>query len=181
MDPEDPGHVLRALPTPGQTKCTQGAAIRQAQRSRFRPVGLSRLPGLGELVAQSEPRRYEMAARNLIVRRLTRDSHHGLPERQARPASSKELGGDTCDMSSSDLALVPPPAFPVEPAHTAQAERPARALIGWMRPEDAHRFLLSNRNDAAPDAVIEAAQKARYTVAARPDGIDQHQLVTALP
>ncbi len=84
-------------------------------------------------------------------------------------------------MSSSDLALVPPPAFPVEPAHTAQAERPARALIGWMRPEDAHRFLLSNRNDAAPDAVIEAAQKARYTVAARPDGIDQHQLVTALP
>src|SRR5258706_10311635 len=118
MDPEDPGHVLRALPTPGQTKCTQGAAIRQAQRSRFRPVGLSRLLGWGELVAQSEPRRYEMAARNLIVRRLTRDSHHGLPERQARPAHSKELGGDTRDMSHSHLSLFTPPPIPRQASPT---------------------------------------------------------------
>ncbi len=84
-------------------------------------------------------------------------------------------------MSSSALSIVPPPEPPAENALTGQIRRPGRALIGWMRPADAHRFLQSSMSGPAPEPVIETAQRARQAVAARSDGIDQDQLITSAP
>ncbi len=52
-------------------------------------------------------------------------------------------------MSSAAVSPVPQPAEPSRKA--GQVERAARALIGWMRPEDAQRVLLSNRTDSPPE------------------------------
>lgn len=84
-------------------------------------------------------------------------------------------------MSSSALSIVPPPEPPIEAAQTAQVMRSARALIGWMRPDDACGILQSGRADAAPEAVMETAQRARTAAAARPSEIDQGDLITSLP
>lgn len=78
-------------------------------------------------------------------------------------------------MSNADVALVPEPESEKPPAATAQASRAARALIGWMKPDDAHRAMMSNRGDMAIDAnQILAVQQAHSAVAARPEGVDQH-------
>jgi hypothetical protein len=81
-----------------------------------------------------------------------------------------------------NLALAPPPEPPVGPAPVAQVERAARAPIGWMRAEDAHRVLMGSRGDLAPDVtLIELAQRARAAVAARPEGVNQDQIITDCP
>lgn len=85
-------------------------------------------------------------------------------------------------MNSSHLALAPEPGDAPEPQASARAERPARALIGWMKAEDAHRVLCSSRNDVAPGASdIQRAQEARAGVAARDEGVDQTDLITGCP
>lgn len=86
-------------------------------------------------------------------------------------------------MADSVLAIVPPPE-PEPSANLPQPElamRPARALIGWMRPEDAHRFLQSTLTGPAPAPVISTAQRARHAVAGRPAGLDQDELITGGP
>jgi hypothetical protein len=100
---------------------------------------------------------------------------------QAGPASSSELETENRTMTSSVLSIVPPPEPPVEAAQTAQVMRSARALIGWMRPDDAARIVQSGRADAAPEAALEIAQRARNAAAARPAEIDQGNLITSLP
>ncbi len=85
-------------------------------------------------------------------------------------------------MSNPHLALAQPAEPPFGQAQSAQVERAGRALIGWMKPDDAHRFLMSSRNDAAPDAAcIEIARHARDVVSARSHGIDQDNLVIDRP
>jgi hypothetical protein len=85
-------------------------------------------------------------------------------------------------MSSPHLALAPPAEPPIGQAQPARVERAARALIGWMKPEDAHRLLMSGSNDTAPDpARIQVARQARGAVAARSDGIAQDNLVIDYP
>ena len=85
-------------------------------------------------------------------------------------------------MSNPHLALAQPAEPPFGQAQSAQVERAGRALIGWMKPDDAHRFLMSSRNDAAPDpACIEIARHARDVVSARSHGIDQDNLVIDRP
>ena len=42
-------------------------------------------------------------------------------------------------MSSPHLALALPAEPPIGQAQSAQVERAGRALIGWMKPDDAHR------------------------------------------
>jgi len=84
-------------------------------------------------------------------------------------------------MTSSALSIAPPPEPPIEAAQTAQVMRSARALIGRMRPDDAARILQSSGLDAAPEAVMETAQRARNAAAARPAEIDQDNLITGLP
>lgn len=64
----------------------------------------------------------------------------------------------------------------------ARSYRPARALIGWMRPEDATLTLA--RRDAGAPAVpehVERAAAARSEVAGRPSELDQHDLISDPP
>jgi hypothetical protein len=82
-------------------------------------------------------------------------------------------------MANANLTVVSAEEPPERP-NTRQVRRPARALIGWMRPEVAHAFLLAGsaeRNAAA----IAAAEQARRAVAARSAGIDQDGLITPAP
>jgi hypothetical protein len=84
-------------------------------------------------------------------------------------------------MSSSALSIVPPPEPPAEDAVADQIRRPARALIGWMRPGDAHWFLQSSVSGPTAEPLIQTAQRARQAVATRPAGIDQDQLIASAP
>jgi hypothetical protein len=60
--------------------------------------------------------------------------------------------------------------------------RPARALLGWMTPDTAHRALLSNRADRQiGEAEIARAAQTRSAVASRPPGIDQADVVAEVP
>jgi len=86
------------------------------------------------------------------------------------------------EMSASNAAISPVPEPPNEPPTSAQVERAARALIGWMKPDDAERVLLSNRGDVTPEKEHrEAVRIARDAVAARSEGVDQTDLVTPRP
>ena len=63
-----------------------------------------------------------------------------------------------------------------------QITRPARALLGWMPPDQAHAAQLGSRVDVAAElAQIERAQAARETVAARSPGVNQTNVVSDLP
>lgn len=85
-------------------------------------------------------------------------------------------------MTSGNAAISPVPERPDEPRSSAQVERAARALIGWMKREDAERVLLSNRVDATPEQEhVDAIRVAREAVAARGEGVDQTDLVMARP
>jgi hypothetical protein len=64
----------------------------------------------------------------------------------------------------------------------ARTERPARALIGWMTPEQARLALVGRRLDAVhDDQHTEAIERARAAVEARPPGIDQSDATRPCP
>jgi hypothetical protein len=83
-------------------------------------------------------------------------------------------------MSDSALSVVPAPE-PIEPPASALVLRPARAAIGWMRPDNAHQVLQQGMAGPASEPVIEAARLARDAVAARPEGVSQDELISPLP
>jgi hypothetical protein len=86
-------------------------------------------------------------------------------------------------MSGTNLSLVPNPEPSAEPAGLGQVQRAARALIGWMRPQDAEALLSSAgiSSSAGIAAIPGQGQAARQAVTARPTGIDQDGLVATLP
>src|SRR5579871_4390262 len=85
-------------------------------------------------------------------------------------------------MSTANLALVTAPDPEPDPRGSAQLERAARALIGWMKADVAHRMLASNRMDASPIAEhVAIARRARENVAARTIPLDQEGLVRERP
>src|ERR1700674_5832365 len=60
--------------------------------------------------------------------------------------------------------------------------RPARALLGWMNPEDGQRVMVSNRGDAKPtEEQIGAADSAREAVSRRPTFTEQAGAESDLP
>ena len=74
------------------------------------------------------------------------------------------------------------PARPLtQPEPGAGAQRPARVPLGWLPPERGE-FLLANQAGAGlSDTQRARVGEARDAVAARPGGIDQADLVSALP
>src|SRR5580700_9285337 len=76
------------------------------------------------------------------------------------------------------------PAQPLtQPEPGAGAQRPARVPLGWLPPERGE-FLLANQAGAGgglSDTQRARVREARDAVAARPAGIDQADLVSALP
>ncbi len=86
-------------------------------------------------------------------------------------------------MANTNLTVVSAEEPPERPSST-QVRRPARALIGWMRPEAAQATLLAGGTETdavASRAALAAAARARRAVAARPEGIDQDGLVRPAP
>lgn len=85
-------------------------------------------------------------------------------------------------MSMPALAAAPPQAPPPQAPQAPQAPqlvRPGRALIGWMRPDQAQEFL--QRGAAEPGQAADAVKRAHEAVAARPAGVDQDALITSAP
>jgi len=67
-----------------------------------------------------------------------------------------------------------------EPSLSLEVERPARALLGWMSPEEARLTLNGSWQDTgATTDQDQAAERARTAVAARPSGIDQSEIEEA--
>ena len=86
-------------------------------------------------------------------------------------------------MANANLTVVRAEEPPERPS-TTQVRRPARAFIGWMRPEVAQSVLLAASAEpdaAAAAAASAAAERARRAVATRPEGIDQDGLVRPAP
>jgi hypothetical protein len=68
------------------------------------------------------------------------------------------------------------------PAAGVRLERPARVPLGWLPPERGEFFLVSNQASVGlSEAQRARVREARDAVAARPAGIDQADLVSALP
>lgn len=81
-----------------------------------------------------------------------------------------------------NLAAVPPSEPNPQTPDEGAAHGTAQALIGWMKPPDAHALLASSDQAPAPQAQhFEMAARARTAVSARPDGVDQTDLVTPRP
>ena len=85
------------------------------------------------------------------------------------------------------MAITPqpdPPSLPSPPAptRTPRTTRPARALIGWMAPDEAH-LTLNGRVAEAPVSLEHArrAQQAREAVAERQGTFSQSDLIEAAP
>jgi hypothetical protein len=70
------------------------------------------------------------------------------------------------------------PSQPPTPPQSAQAFRPGRALIGWMKPDQAQGLLQRTIPDPAQAAA--AVQRAHQAVAARPPWVEQDALVTTV-
>jgi len=70
-----------------------------------------------------------------------------------------------------------------EPGPTAtNSLRPGRALIGWMAPQAAARFLSGRPSGTQPTTDEQARlERARAAVAARPEGVAQDGMVAPLP
>lgn len=67
-------------------------------------------------------------------------------------------------------------------ADTDLAKRPARVLIGWLEADEAGRWLVGQQSDVRPSATqVEQAALARAAVATRAPGVEQSEVVTALP
>lgn len=79
-------------------------------------------------------------------------------------------------LSHSSQPLIQPP-----PGAAEQLRRPARALVGWMAAEHGELLLAGQSGATAPEAQRARVREARDAVAARPAGIDQAGIVSALP
>jgi hypothetical protein len=77
-------------------------------------------------------------------------------------------------MTTDALPVVSPQAPPPAP----QDVRHGRALIGWMKPAQAHELLQRNME---PTKAAEAIERARHAVAARNVGVEQDMIVTSVP
>jgi hypothetical protein len=84
-------------------------------------------------------------------------------------------------MSDSVLSVAPVPEPPDGPPASGLVLRPARAAIGWMRPDEAHRALQMGMAGPAPERIVETARLARDAVASRPAGVSQDDLVSPMP
>lgn len=74
------------------------------------------------------------------------------------------------------------PLIQPAPAAGAQPERSARVALGWLPPERGEFFLVSNKAGVElSEAQRARVREARNAVAARPAGVDQADLVSALP
>jgi hypothetical protein len=73
------------------------------------------------------------------------------------------------------------PNSPEADRGSAQARRAAQALIGWMNPDDAMRVLSKLGDSGSSQAHGHMVEAAREAVGRREEGIDQGDLVTALP
>lgn len=91
-------------------------------------------------------------------------------------ALTNSLAG-TPDNAPPGLSLTGPP-----PAGAGRLERPARVLLGWLPPERGEYILVSNwAGVELTDQQRARVRQARDAVAARPIGIDQTDLVSAVP
>ena len=113
---------------------------------------------------------------NLIVRLLS--------ERVPSDAHNFQFitGGRQSKLTNANLSLVSPEP-PEQPQATqfTQDRRPARALIGWMRPQQAHAL---QGGTAGPDAAaqaVAATERARRAVAARQSSVDQEGIIHPAP
>jgi hypothetical protein len=98
-----------------------------------------------------------------------------------RPSTRlSELENRNSIMANANLTVVSTEEPPERPSIT-QVRRPARALVGWMRPEAAQAVLLAGSTEPAAEAAAATAERARRAVAARPEGIDQDGLVRPAP
>jgi hypothetical protein len=81
------------------------------------------------------------------------------------------------------LTLSHPAQPPIQPAPGAaeQLRRPARALLGWMAAEHGELLLAGQAGAAAPEVQRARVRETRDAVASRPAGIDQADIVSALP
>jgi hypothetical protein len=71
---------------------------------------------------------------------------------------------------------------PASSSSPARLERSARALIGWMTPDDALKALCGNRVDVEPsDQQKEQVARAHQAVAARDPGLDQGGVILPRP
>jgi len=67
------------------------------------------------------------------------------------------------------------------PAEFVQITRSARALLGWMQPQEAEKVQAGGRADVHKPEYVERAAHARSVVAARPPGVNQANLVSDPP
>jgi hypothetical protein len=82
-------------------------------------------------------------------------------------------------MTTPALTAVPPQAPPPQAPQAPQLLRPGRALIGWMRPDQAHGLLQPSMPE--PTLTAGVVQRAHEAVAARAAGVDQDALITSVP
>src|SRR6266540_3664693 len=66
-------------------------------------------------------------------------------------------------------------------ASFARLQRPARALIAWMNPNEARLTLAGRRADGEHPEHEQRSQQARAAVAARVPGVDQTNLISEAP
>jgi hypothetical protein len=70
----------------------------------------------------------------------------------------------------------------MEPGGPLQIVRAARALVGWMKPDEGERIQHGNRQDEpVSDESRERARLAREAVAARPQGLEQAGALSPAP
>src|SRR5947209_3375561 len=78
------------------------------------------------------------------------------------------------------ITTLPPPSH--GPGTALGLERPGRALLGWMTPEDAKLVQAGRQVDRQDDPELEQrAARARSAVSKRTPGIDQQRVLDALP
>lgn len=83
--------------------------------------------------------------------------------------------------ATSAWSVTPVPEPPAGPAASGLVLRLARAAIGWMRPDEAHRALRLGMTGSAPERIQEMDGLAREAVADRPAGVSQGRLISPPP
>lgn len=73
------------------------------------------------------------------------------------------------------------PAGEQGPVQFVHVTRPARALLGWMQREEAHKIQAGGRADVHDPEHEERATRARVAVASRTVGIDQTNVIREAP
>lgn len=84
-------------------------------------------------------------------------------------------------VDGSSVTVQPASLTQSAPDAGAQPHRPARVPLGWLPPERGEFLLTSQAGALTPEAQRARVREARDAVAARPVGIDQADLISALP